>query len=393
MSEFFILKPFAFKRLSERRLQMDTRPLAWARSATLALDAVALSDIPPYDLATRDGWAVSSNEGHRDIESVSFLNGTLPDPLKPRSARWINTGGMIPPGCTAVIAAEGPEDRDAARGPVAPERHILRRGAERRRGEVILPKGTRLGVRETALLAEACIEEVRVLKSPRILIVSTGSEITTSGKNPLACRRASNAVYLQALLEAAGADPCPVVRVSDDAHEIARALSRREGLDLIVTIGGTGRGTRDLTRQAILAAGGVLDDDEAPNCSPAVTKGAPPFVTGVIGGVPLIGLPGNPLGAVMIIQRMLLPILARDFGLALPPAERLVLPLALDIEVDAEGDLCVTIERDAEGRPCAVPVRKGNGGTSLFARDAGAVRVVPGRLKAGESVTVERFSN
>lgn len=56
MSEFFILKPFAFKRLSERRLQMDTRPLAWARGATLALDAVALSDIPPYDLATRDGW-------------------------------------------------------------------------------------------------------------------------------------------------------------------------------------------------------------------------------------------------------------------------------------------------------------------------------------------------
>ncbi len=91
MSEFFILKPFAFKRLSERRLQMDTRPLAWARGATLALDAVALSDIPPYDLATRDGWAVSSNEGHRDIESVSFLNDTLPDPLKPCSARWINT--------------------------------------------------------------------------------------------------------------------------------------------------------------------------------------------------------------------------------------------------------------------------------------------------------------
>lgn len=227
-----------------------------------------------------------------------------------------------------------------------------------------------------------------------ILILSTGSEITTSGKNPLACRRASNAVYLQALLEASGADPSPIVRVSDDVDEIALALTKREGLDLIVTIGGTGRGTRDLTRRAILAAGGRLDDEGQ---IPAETKSAPPFVTAEIDGIPLIGLPGNPLGAVMIMQRILLPMLGRDFGLVLPPVERLSLPLALDaeveIEVDAEGELCVTIERNEEGRLCAVPVRKGNGGTRLFDLDAGAVRVAPGKLKAGEPVEVERFLN
>lgn len=255
---------------------------------------------------------------------------------------------------------------------------------------MILPKGTRLGVRETALLAEACIEEVQVLKPPKILILSTGSEITTSGKNPLACRRASNAVYLQALLEAAGADPSPIVRVSDDVDEIARALTKREGLDLIVTIGGTGRGTRDLTRRAILAAGGRLDDEGQ---IPAETKSAPPFVSAEIGGVPLIGLPGNPLGAVMIMQRILLPMLGRDFGLVLPPNDKLSLPLALDVEVDAEGELCVTIERNEEGLLCAVPVRKGNGGTKLFDVDAGAVRVAPGKLKAGELVEVARFLN
>lgn len=392
MSEFFILKPCILKRLSSSRLQMDIRPLAWARGATLAVDAAAASDIPPYDLAMRDGWAVSSEKGPRDIESVSFLNGTLPDPLKPCSARWINTGGMIPFRCTAVIAAAGPEDTNSAQAAVASERHILRRGTERRRGEVILPKGTRLGVRETALLAEACIEEVQVLKPPKILILSTGSEITTSGKNPLACRRASNAVYLQSLLEAAGADPSPIVRVSDDVDEIALALTKREGLDLIVTIGGTGRGTRDLTRRAILAAGGRLDDEPLGNPKGDATS-APPFVTAQIEGVPLIGLPGNPLGAVMIMQRILLPMLGRDFGLVLPPVERLNLPLSRDLEVDAEGELCVTIERDEEGLLCAVPVRKGNGGTRLFDVDAGAVRVLPGKLKAGEPVTVERFLN
>ena len=175
MSEFFILKPFERKRLCYGRFQSATRPLEWARGATLAVDVVAASDIPPYDLAMRDGWAVSSLDDHRDIDEVSLLNGTLPEPLKRGRARWINTGGMIPIGCDAVIAAASPDDRAAARQAVASERHVLRRGADRRRGEVILRKGTRLGVRETALLSEACIEEVQVSRTPRILILATGS--------------------------------------------------------------------------------------------------------------------------------------------------------------------------------------------------------------------------
>lgn len=84
-----------------------------ARGATLAVDVVAASDIPPYDLAMRDGWAVSSLDDHRDIDEVSLLNGTLPEPLKRGHARWINTGGMIPIGCDAVIAAASPDDRAA----------------------------------------------------------------------------------------------------------------------------------------------------------------------------------------------------------------------------------------------------------------------------------------
>ena len=110
MSEFFILKPFKRKRLCYGRLQSATRPLEWARGATLAVDVVAASDIPPYDLAMRDGWAVSSLDDHRDIDEVSLLNGTLPEPLKRGHARWINTGGMIPIGCDAVIAAASPDD-------------------------------------------------------------------------------------------------------------------------------------------------------------------------------------------------------------------------------------------------------------------------------------------
>lgn len=368
-------------------MQSATRPLEWARGATLAVDVVAASDIPPYDLAMRDGWAVSSLDDHRDIEGVSLLNGTFPEPLKRGHARWINTGGMIPEGCDAVIAAASPDDRAAAQQSVASERHVLRRGADRRRGEVILRKGTRLGVRETALLSEACIEEVQVSRTPRILILATGSEITMGPKNPVACRRASNAMYLQALLDAAGIEQSRIVRLPDDEDEIARALERRDGIDLIVSIGGTGRGTHDLTRRAIAAAGGTVIDGTGD------VKGAPPFVLADLGGTPLVGLPGNPLGAVMIIQRVLLPMLEEDFGLTLPRREVVEATLACDADIDAEGDLCVTLDRNEEGRLVATPVRKGSCRTRLFAVEAGTVSVKPGSLRAGETVTVERFFN
>ena len=350
MSEFFILKPFERKRLCYGRFQSATRPLEWARGATLAVDVVAASDIPPYDLAMRDGWAVSSLDDHRDIDEVSLLNGTLPEPLKRGRARWINTGGMIPIGCDAVIAAASPDDRAAARQAVASERHVL-------------------GVRETALLSEACIEEVQVSRTPRILILATGSEITMGPKNPVACRRASNAVYLQALLDAAGIEQSRIVRLPDDADEIARALERRVGIDLIVSIGGTGRGTHDLTRRAIAATGGTVIEGTGD------VKGAPPFVLADLGGTPLVGLPGNPL------------------GLTLPRREVVDATLACDADIDAEGDLCVTLDRNEEGRLVATPVRKGSCRTRLFAVEAGTVSVKPCCLRAGETVPVERFFN
>ena len=122
-------------------------------------------------------------------------------------------------------------------------------------------------------------------------------------------------------------------------------------------------------------------------------KGAPPFVLADLGGTPLVGLPGNPLGAVMIIQRVLLPMLEEDFGLTLPRREVVDATLACDADIDAEGDLCVTLDRNEEGRLVATPVRKGSCRTRLFAVEAGTVSVKPCCLRAGEMVTVERFFN
>lgn len=388
MSKAFILKHFDPSAFVTPLNRSETRPLQWAHGATLAEDVIALVDIPPYDMATRDGWAVNSTNGvNRIIDTDRIVNGTVPMPLPSGHARWINTGGMIPLGCDAIIPANDPSDIAQAKIESNPDQFILHRGEERRHGEVILPRGTRLGVRECALLSEACVDEVKLRVTPRILIVSTGSEISTAGKNPIACRRNSNAVYLQTLFDVLGIEQSRIVRVADNIDAIATAISKHEGINFIVSIGGTGRGSHDLTRRAILAAGGTIDDK-----APKDEKKAPPFIMAELDGIPIIGLPGNPLGSVMLTQRVLLPMLAQLYGLQLPHQEELLLPISETLTIESEGELCVAIER--EGRKTFVrPVSKGRGNTRIFAIDAGTVHVTPDTLHAGDIVKVKRFFN
>ena len=388
MSKAFILKHFDPSAFVTPLNRSETRPLQWAHGATLAEDVIALVDIPPYDMATRDGWAVNSTNGvNRIIDTDRIVNGTVPMPLPSGHARWINTGGMIPLGCDAIIPANDPSDIAQAKIESDPGQFILHRGEERRHGEVILPRGTRLGVRECALLSEACVDEVKLRVTPRILIVSTGSEISTAGKNPIACRRNSNAVYLQTLFDVLGIEQSRIVRVADNIDAIATAISKHEGINFIVSIGGTGRGSHDLTRRAILAAGGTIDDK-----APKDEKKAPPFIMAELDGIPIIGLPGNPLGSVMLTQRVLLPMLAQLYGLQLPHQEELLLPISETLTIESEGELCVAIER--EGRKTFVrPVSKGRGNTRIFAIDAGTVHVAPDTLHAGDIVKVKRFFN
>lgn len=388
MSKAFILKHFDPSAFVTPLNRSETRPLQWAHGATLAEDVIALVDIPPYDMATRDGWAVNSTNGvNRIIDTDRIVNGTVPMPLPSGHARWINTGGMIPLGCDAIIPANDPSDIAQAKIESNPGQFILHRGEERRHGEVILPRGTRLGVRECALLSEACVDEVKLRVTPRILIVSTGSEISTAGKNPIACRRNSNAVYLQTLFDVLGIEQSRIVRVADNIDAIATAISKYEGINFIVSIGGTGRGSHDLTRRAILAAGGTIDDK-----APKDEKKAPPFIMAELDGIPIIGLPGNPLGSVMLTQRVLLPMLAQLYGLQLPHQEELLLPISETLTIESEGELCVAIER--EGRKTFVrPVSKGRGNTRIFAIDAGTVHVAPDTLHAGDIVKVKRFFN
>ena len=353
-----------------------------ALGAELQEDVFAPNDVPSYDLALRDGWAVNASEsGPRKVLDEVVENGRTPPDLPPMSAIWVNTGGPIPKGVNAIIPSAARTDLADAQKAAEPEKGIMRRGAEWRVGDLLLKSGVRIGAAETALLFEAGMDVVKARSLASVGIIATGSELrdfVCRAEGPT--RVSSDAAYLRSLLLDAG------IR---DVWAIAAALT---GLavrsDVLIMIGGTGRGSKDLTRRAILEAGGkLLDSQEADRCS----GGASPFIAGELDGRPVIGLPGNPLAAMMIAQRVVLPLIAARSGIELP--EKAVrATFSGNIPAGKTGELCVSLST-CGGSRIARAVQKGTGSVLLLRDAAGVVKVGQDGIKAGDKVDVICFIN
>ena len=362
-----------------------------ALGAELQEDVFAPNDVPSYDLALRDGWAVNASEsGPRKVLDEAVENGRTPPDLPPMSAIWVNTGGPIPKGVNAIIPSAARSDLADAQKGAEPEKGIMRRGAEWRVGDLLLKSGVRIGAAETALLFEAGMDVVKARSLASVGIIATGSE-----RRDFVCRAdgptrvSSDAAYLRSLLLDAGIRDVWARSAADDSEAIAAALT---GLavrsDVLITIGGTGRGSKDLTRRAILEAGGkLLDSQEADRCS----GGASPFIAGELDGRPVIGLPGNPLAAMMIAQRVVLPLIAARSGIELH--EKAVrATFSGNIPAGKPGELCVSLGTSG-GTRIARAVQKGTGSVLLLRDAAGVVKVGKDGINAGDEVEVICFIN
>ena len=384
----FLLRPCGLPDVWRRPEAQYVR-LCDSFGAELAEDVAAESDVPPYDEALRDGWAVSSGDAARGIAPGAVENGSTAPALAPGTALWVNTGGMLPAGADAVIPAASPAE--TARAGLACEagRHVMRQGAEWRSGELLISRGTQIGAAETALLLETGIERVKVCAAPEVGLLSTGSEL-----KDLHCRGvggpvrvSSNSAYLRALLLSVGVRHVHAAAAADEESEIARRLVElAHRSNFILTIGGTGGGLRDLTRRAVISAGGRLHEGEA--CA----GGVPPFIMGEVAGVPLFGLPGNPLGAMMIAQRVVLPLVWSRFHASPLRPETVEAVFAGDAVEAATGELCVRLEHNADGWR-AFAVEKGTGASRLFREAGGVVRLENAGIRRGDRVRVERFVN
>jgi len=301
-------------------LPEQKRVLADAFGQVLAEHVVADRDLPPADRSAMDGFAVRAADLARAPVVLSVVGEVAAgSPSEPAIASGtcarIFTGGNVPPGADTVVKVEDTRtdgtDRITFTTPERKGANILRKGENARKGSVLIPAGAVLGATHLAGCAAAGYAEVRVLRKPRLAIITTGRELLDPSTQPLLHQeRDSNQVLIAASLSAAGFTLERAERVPDERLAVAARL--REALltaDAVVMSGGVSVGAYDFVPAAVADVGArVLVHG-------VTMKPGKPFLFALAPeGRPVFGLPGNPLSAAVGLHEFVLPALRRMSG-------------------------------------------------------------------------------
>jgi molybdopterin molybdotransferase len=297
----------------------ETVDLGEAFGRVLALPVIAHEPLPAFNRSTVDGYAVRAADTYGSSDSLpSYLSisGEVPmggSPLftvKPNDAATIHTGGMLPQGADAVVMVEytqmtQPEEVEVFR-PVAPGENVLKVGEDVSVGQEVIHEGIRLRSPEIGGLAALGMTAVRVVRSPRVGIISTGDEIVPPHEFPQPGQvRDINTYTLSTLIRRVGGTPISYGIISDDIDLLSRGLSNAlSECDTVIITAGSSASMRDLTAMAIERQGkpGVLV--HGVNVRPGK-----PTILAVCNGKAVIGLPGNPVSAFVVAGLFVLPVI------------------------------------------------------------------------------------
>jgi molybdopterin molybdotransferase len=299
-----------------------------ALGAVPARDVEAGEDLPAHPRATVDGYAVRASDTYAASETLpAFLEvsgavtmGRAPEgEVGPGAAMAIPTGGLLPHGADAVVMVEHttepmPGHVELLRR-VAPGDGVLHPGEEARPGDVLAPAGRPLRAADLGLLAAAGVTQVEAHARPRVGIVSTGDEVVpgaTAELEPGQVRDAC-APALAGLVREAGGEPVLRGIVADDAAALEHVLSASVAEDdMVVVSAGSSVGARDLTATVAARLGEVV-------CHGLAVRPGKPTLLADCGGVPLVGLPGNPRSALVVFRLVGLPLVGAVGGITTPP--------------------------------------------------------------------------
>jgi molybdopterin molybdotransferase len=301
--------------LARARITGDEEVELGAAAGRVLADPRIISplDVPPFANSAMDGFALRASDTPgtlRIVGEVAAGARTLPAVSAGEAVR-IMTGAPLPPGADTVVPLE---EADEADGTVtvalsAEDTFVRAAGSDTPAGSEICLPGV-LGPAHVAVLASLGIARVRVRMRPRVAILSTGDELVEPG-GELAPGQIydSNAPALEAAIVEAGGEPQRLGRVADRREDVERALRAGSASDLVVSSGGVSVGQHDHVR-GVLESAGSLDFWRI-----AVQPGKP-LAVGELEGVTVIGLPGNPVSALVTFELFARPMIRAMLGLS-----------------------------------------------------------------------------
>jgi molybdopterin molybdotransferase len=308
----------AYRRLLARAHPTGAQrvPLTDAVGRVLVDPTVAAAvDVPPFANSAMDGFALRSTDLPGSVRVIGEVRAGAPSlpTVEPGSAVRIMTGAPIPPGADTVVPVEEASEGDGTVSildPVHRGQHIRAAAHDTRAGDEVRITGP-LTAAKIGVLASLGIGEVDVRRRPVVAILSTGDELVGPGEplGPGQIHDANGAALAAAVVEAGGL-PLLLPRLRDEARPIESALTdAARDADLVVTSGGVSVGQHDYVR-VVLEARGSLDFWRI-----AVQPGKP-LAVGSLGGATVIGLPGNPVSALVTFELFVRPVIRAMQGLS-----------------------------------------------------------------------------
>ncbi len=345
----------------------------------LAEDVVSREDLPVFDRSAVDGFAVVSSDtfgASSSQPSLLFSKGEVKMgertsvSLSAGECAAVWTGGEMPQGADAMVMLEFvqllPGGLIAVETSAVPGGHVVFRGDDVRAGDLLLPAGKRLGARDIGLLAALGVTNVLIAAQPRVKLLSTGDELIDCDKTPLGGQiRDVNGAMLLAACKEAGADAyfCGIV---PDEEEVLLAAMRKasQDCDLLLISGGSSAGAKDAVSRCLDKLGSVLFHGLA-------LKPGKPTLAGQTEHTLVIGLPGHPAAAYLVLHALVRPLLAAMAGEA--PMEHTVQALLSQAAPSNHGREELLPVRLCEG--FAEPVSFKSGLIAPLTRSDGYIRI------------------
>lgn len=344
-----------------RPLGGETVALGMGLGRVLAEDVTARLTQPPVAMSAMDGYAVRAADVANVPATLAVIGeapagGAFAGQVGAGQAVRIFTGGPLPRGADAVVIQEDTERRGATvivNEAATAKQNIRDAGIDFTTGQTLLKRGRILTARDIALAAAANQPWLTVGRRPRIAILATGNELVRPG-DPVGPNQivSSNGLGLAAFARACGGEAVDLGIAPDDPDALRAIAARATGVDLLVTVGGASVGDHDLVQSVLGEIGLEVDFWKI------AMKPGKPLMFGAFNGIPMIGLPGNPVSALVCAILYLRPAL-----LALQGSSDTAIPMAraklahpLKANNFREDFLRATLARDAQGEPLVTPL-------------------------------------